>query len=249
MKCNDDREDHIPCDICGRLVSRERIRNREGIRYCQKHYKQLLLYGTTLDSNPRTCNDPNDIRVVGSDVFIGIYNKKSELIATAINSDLEDLEKIDGVKWHLNSAGYVYSSRTMFMGRRGVLLHSLIMNSNQIVDHINHNVLDNRKCNLRFATNAQNLMNRRSKGVSLVKKTGKYYACISINGRTINLGSFYSNIKEATYARWYAEIILFGDFRYPRDEPSIDESQKSEIRDYVYKKLVRYCTNIIRKEV
>ena len=32
------------CDVCGRLVSKENVRRRNGADMCPKHYKQVLLY-------------------------------------------------------------------------------------------------------------------------------------------------------------------------------------------------------------
>lgn len=64
------------------------------------------------------------------------------------------------------------------------------------VDHINRDPSDNRICNLRLATHAQNTMNQTvhsnnrigMKGVSMQK--GRYRAQIDIAGKTISLGTF-----------------------------------------------------------
>ncbi len=73
------------------------------------------------------------------------------------------------------------------------------------VDHINGNGLDNRKCNLRLATAAQNSRNRRRtggrssryKGVSFIKSKHRYVAEITFNGRRMSLGHFKSEIEAA----------------------------------------------------
>ena len=44
--------------------------------------------------------------------------------------------------------------------------------SDKIIDHINHNTLDNRKCNLRICTHFENMQNRRDNKTG---KTGVYY--------------------------------------------------------------------------
>ena len=66
------------------------------------------------------------------------------------------------------------------------------------VDHINNDRKNNKLTNLRWATLSENQHNRKinkncssgSKGVSFVKKTNKWRARISINGKEIYLGSF-----------------------------------------------------------
>ena len=58
--------------------------------------------------------------------------------------DVEDVELVRQYTWCINN-GYV-------VNRTGVLLHRLLISAprNKDVDHINHNKLDNRKCNLRI---------------------------------------------------------------------------------------------------
>ena len=73
----------------------------------------------------------------------------------------------------------------------------------QVVDHINHDTLDNRKENLRVGTHVQNLLNSvkrentssKYKGVSYFKKNGKW----SANYRGKNIG-YFSIEKDAAQA-------------------------------------------------
>jgi hypothetical protein len=77
------------------------------------------------------------------------------------------------------------------------------------IDHINGDKVDNRICNLREATRAENTQNiRRAQinnfstgvlGVSFDSESGKFKASIGINGKTKNLGRF-STIEEASVA-------------------------------------------------
>lgn len=83
------------------------------------------------------------------------------------------------------------------------------------VDHINRNRTDNRICNLREATNAENTRNKKGfgrtgyKGVTLHK--GKYIARIGKDYKIINLGSFDSAI-EASKAYQKAAKQYHGEF-------------------------------------
>ena len=72
------------------------------------------------------------------------------------------------------------------------------------VDHINHNGLDNRKANLRPATQQQNMWNRRkmrsrctSKYLGVSRQWGKWVAAIQEDGKYKCLGRFDSEIEAA----------------------------------------------------
>ena len=79
-------------------------------------------------------------------------------------------------------------------------------------DHWNHDTLDNRRSNLRIASNAQNCMNRRkrrdshqpAKGVEKLP-SGRYRAQIFTGGKNIHLG-VRNTVEEA--CKLYAESAL-----------------------------------------
>lgn len=75
----------------------------------------------------------------------------------------------------------------------------------EVIDHINHNTLDNREINLRKCTIKENNENRKGakrtnssniRGVSFSKKQKKWIARIGVNYKNIWLGSF-EDIKDA----------------------------------------------------
>lgn len=135
--------------------------------------------------------------------------------------DLEDYDKISSYYWRINNHGYVISyvdgCSTFYM------LHNIIMkpDDNFLVDHINHNTLDNRKKNLRLATYSQNQMNltvksNNTSGVTGVSwdNTHKYWvARIQKEHNRITLGQF-CNFDDAVRARKMAEKEYFGEFSY-----------------------------------
>ena len=76
--------------------------------------------------------------------------------------DLDDYENIKDNCWLEDSHGYIKSA-DLNNWRKKMYLHRVIMkceNSNIFVDHINHNILDNRKANLRLVTPAQSGYNK-----------------------------------------------------------------------------------------
>ena len=84
------------------------------------------------------------------------------------------------------------------------------------LDHINGDCFDNRICNLRQCTNAQNQANkRRMKGKSLpkgVRRNGKKYAArISVNKKQITIGTF-DTPEQASKAYFERAIQLYGNF-------------------------------------
>lgn len=79
--------------------------------------------------------------------------------------DEDDLHLVEGRRWHLNYP-YAMSSLKLPDGRRSARgMHRFILDAQpgQSVDHVNANGLDNRRCNLRIATNGQNTANARAK--------------------------------------------------------------------------------------
>ena len=87
------------------------------------------------------------------------------------------------------------------------------------VDHIDGNTLNNRKDNLRAATNSTNQANAKVrhdntsgvKGVSWHKAKNKWRATITVDGKAKHLGLFES-FEEAKYVRERAAEQAFGDY-------------------------------------
>jgi hypothetical protein len=74
--------------------------------------------------------------------------------------DDEDFELLSWYSWSRHSAGYAVAYDRA--ARDKVLMHRLIADAapGQVVDHRNHNKLDNRKHNLSVATQSENMLNR-----------------------------------------------------------------------------------------
>lgn len=124
--------------------------------------------------------------------------------------DLEDYDKIKNHSWNEDRNGYICTR----IKNKSIKLHRFVLSATQIVDHINHNKKDNRKCNLRECTPSQNAMNRtNTKGIFFNKSVNKWQAQIQINKKRIYLGIFI-NKQEAIDARKKAEEKYFGEFAY-----------------------------------
>lgn len=107
-----------------------------------------------------------------------------------IQIDEEDLHFLNEHKWWANGCGYLTTQISKpGGGRRSIGLHRMIMGDPEnrlVVDHINRDKSDNRKCNLRVCSYSDNNFNRPvflkpHKGVSFRK--GKWQVVIKINGK------------------------------------------------------------------
>lgn len=87
-----------------------------------------------------------------------------------------------------------------------------------VVDHISHDTVDNRRCNLRICSIAQNGQNRRRqrnsgsgyKGVTFHNVIKKWQARIQVDGKRISLG-YYSTAKQA------GEIYALASKKYHKE--------------------------------
>jgi len=92
-------------------------------------------------------------------------NSKYGIFEVLVDSD--DVDKLNKITWHFhyqrNLSNY-YISGYDKATKKQAKIHRYIMNAKkgQVVDHINRNTLDNRKCNLRFVTYTESNKNRSS---------------------------------------------------------------------------------------
>jgi hypothetical protein len=135
-----------------------------------------------------------------------------------------DFDFLNQWKWHLHPCGY--AARTITLPKKSTLLmHRVLMNpeKKQLIDHKNLDKLDNRRINLRFATQSQNKFNRTKlksasglkKGVSFFKAKGflqkPFVAVIKANGKKHWLGYF--ETEESAHAAYcFAAKLLHGEF-------------------------------------
>jgi hypothetical protein len=126
--------------------------------------------------------------------------------------DPPDYYRFGNFKWFVEGNGTnLYAIRTIKTEPKKtkfLSLHREIMNAPDglFVDHRNTDSLDNRRANLRLATNSQNQCNKRKTrshtssryiGVSFNKHRQKWLAYITYEGKTIWLGAFDNEIDAA----------------------------------------------------
>jgi hypothetical protein len=153
----------------------------------------------------------------------------------------DDYYRLKNFKWVVygrgNCGDNLYAVRLKLIGpnRTTILsMHREIMNANdkRLVDHRNCNSLDNRRANLRFATKAENMRNRRKKknatsqyiGVHYYKPQGTWSCSILHDGKRIWLGRFESEI-EAAYVFDKAANKYHGEFARLNFPPEGEESR------------------------
>ena len=164
------------------------------------------------------------IRIEGDVAYIPLTRGYEAVI------DASDIHLVDGVHWHAcpdfrrdGTIRAVYAIRTDRTSPkpRSVSLHRVIAGTPPgfETDHIDGDGLNNRKANLRIATNVHNQHNQRLqsnnssgvKGVSWHKATNKWAAHIGIARRRKHLGLF-SNLDDAAAAYARASAELHGEF-------------------------------------
>ena len=140
--------------------------------------------------------------------------------------DKEDYEKIKDYTWYEGVGGYIYTSRIKNGEPKYYQLHNIVMDNYQNnylcknIDHINGNIKDNRKQNLRLVTRSQNNMNRKIsknnttgiKGVSYYKKRNKWIVNLSSKNDNIRIYKEFNDKEKAINYRREIENKYFGEY-------------------------------------
>ena len=127
-----------------------------------------------------------------------------------------DYQFLQKYKWHVvfkRKHGKPYAQTTIHISGSGksrvkmnIMMHKLLVNTKNHVDHIDGNTLNNQRFNLRSATNTENHQNigkfnrsttSKYKGVSKRKNSKLWRATIKVQGKQLELGFFASELDAA----------------------------------------------------
>ncbi len=212
----------IECNLLFYRRKNEELYNYYKKSYCGSVCKYKNNSNPILDRNS-TFPDP----VSGSN-WINLGNSLFALV------DSEDYESLNTFVWHVRSDGYAVRNKTKAESSiRGLIrMHRQVLNVDNTthVDHVNGNILDNRRSNLREANDFQNSGNQKIrknntsgyKGVVWDKRDEKWLAQISISGKGKYLGRF-DTVEQAAKSYDEAARLYFGEFA-ALNIPNINEN-------------------------
>lgn len=141
------------CKIDGCLQSGNIIKGREYLTkgFCRKHYWRYWKYGdasidTRFDSRAAILKDGVAY------IPLGINAQSGYAIVD------KEYSSLDTHKWYLSDSGYAITR----VNSKNLRMHHFIIGKpkgDNVTDHINRNRIDNRACNLRHVTRAENNRN------------------------------------------------------------------------------------------
>lgn len=129
----------------------------------------------------------NDYSTVGDDVFIEVRRISDGANACTIIIDKADRAIVEKHWWHITALGYVATT----MDGKFIKLHQYL--AGKRFDHADRNPLNNRRSNLRPATDSQSAANRgkykkgqytsKFKGVYFSRSHGKWCSSLRVDGK------------------------------------------------------------------
>ena len=147
----------------------------------------------------------------------------------AVLIDAEDYDLVKDYTWcYIKGYNTPYAQSTIWrpnkkQKQKSLLMHRLILGleegDKKYVDHINHNGLDNRRCNIRVVTCHQNLANQKAKKGAVSKYKGVHWS-LSTNRWRVSIKTeekrhyvgVYKNEKQAARAYDKEALDFYGPF-------------------------------------
>lgn len=124
--------------------------------------------------------------------FIDLHQRGKGVVARAKVSS-EDYTRLSQNKWYLFfNSGKPYGRRVFRVNgkQKTVYLHQEVLGVKDgfVIDHKNRDTLDNRRCNLRWASKSLNAHNSDRKGVYFCKWRRRFFAHCRVDGKRHSLG-------------------------------------------------------------
>ncbi|HCF4483434.1 TPA: AP2 domain-containing protein [Pseudomonas aeruginosa] len=172
--------------------------------------------------------DRREIEVGEDHAKVPLHGRNGAFYGYAL-VDLDDLPKVAATAWTVDARGYV-AGRPEGM-KSSVTMHRWIIFGDAKgsgIDHRDGDKLNNRRSNLREATQGENAKNTRlaknnSSGFKGVSRTaeGRWRARITVGRKEVRLGNFDTR-EEAAAAYDLAALQLHGEFASPNsDTPGV----------------------------
>lgn len=176
--------EYVKCDYCGAVL----YRSPWQLKLNKNHF-------CNQDCKKKFSKQPIKYEIVGDYAFFYLFDRDNNKYICYI--DIEDVYLLDHKFFIVcNNNGAL-----CIQDFKGYKLHRLITNcpKNMVVDHINHNTLDNRKANLRICTRGENNQNKsgpskhsttKIRNVYLKTDMNKYFVKIQVRGKSYFKGYF-----------------------------------------------------------
>ncbi len=168
-------------------------------------------------------------------VLIPLPKRSGEVAAYALVDEPDAW--LAGRAWHLSPCGYAVGHEQ----RRTVYMHRLITGAtaHQVVDHINRNRLDNRRCNLRLTDWIGNSRNRTPGRTSYrgIRQNGSFFRVRIKHEGISHLLKGFESAEDAALSYDMAAIALFGvetptNFDYGEGLRGLDEAGRELLSKY-----------------
>ena len=243
------------CEVCGITSEIKKIKyySKAEKYLCSKHSNQFRTYGRFLDNNSQSRKDTNKYEVCGDFTKVFTYDKRGNIQETFL-IDTEDLDKVLEHKWrtcYKKNKPYIVTGNNRQYPITYLARYLLDYTEELEIDHIDGNVLNNKKSNLRIADRkiqCGNLAPKRTnklgvRGVSFDKRSGNYVVDFSYDKKRMYLKQF-KDVNEAVYARYMLELII-NPYRYFSNDENIEsyikclsDKQKYDVEYYVSEKVL-----------
>lgn len=172
-----------------------------------------------------------------------------------IQVDDEDYEKVSSLNLYITPLGYVHTIIKVGTKWKSKVIHAFILDTDNPVDHIDRNKLNNQKSNLRECSYQENRFNTvkinaktssKYKGVYWASTTNKWIANIKFNYKSVHLITT-DNQQIAAACYNIAAELLMKEFAYLNPIENYDELKSiwtPKIKRILYRKFPQYMERV-----